>query len=278
MLTCRRWWHAALRGAVPPVTESLPQPGCFDMRLGFLVAPILAALLASSPAAGEAPTKPKFGPLAVSILVDNAFLRRAPAPDYWTLSAFYLPQLTSSDCSAAAAAMAVNALRGLPEAASEPVVTEKALLARVADPRWSAEAAEGGPGVTFDGYAGYLAASLGAFGLDATVEAVQPADAAPEALARFRDALRRNEASGENVVLVYFNQGVLTGDWDGPHISPVGAYDEATDRVLVMDVDREWYVPYWTPAATLLAGMAKATPTGFGPLSGGRGGYYVVGK
>jgi len=52
--------------------------------------------------------------------------------------------------------------------------------------------------------------------------------------------LIENEASDRDIVLVYFNQGVLTGDWDGPHISPIAAYDADHGRVLVMDVDRQW--------------------------------------
>src|SRR3712207_8995568 len=37
-----------------------------------------------------------------------------------------------------------------------------------------------------------------------------------------------------------------TGDWDGPHISPIGAYDAQRHQVLILDVDRQWYVPYWS--------------------------------
>ena len=59
-------------------------------------------------------------------------------------------------------------------------------------------------------------------------------------------------------MLAYFNQGVLTGDWDGPHISPIGAYDGSAREVLIMDVDREWYVPYWSPDEKLLEAMLQA--------------------
>jgi hypothetical protein len=47
-------------------------------------------------------------------------------------------------------------------------------------------------------------------------------------------------------VLVYFDKGVLTGDWDGPHISPIATYDVDLRHVLIMDVDRQWYIPYWS--------------------------------
>jgi hypothetical protein len=84
--------------------------------------------------------------------------------------------------------------------------------------------------------------------------------------------LAANEASDRDIVLVYFNQGVLTGDWDGPHISPIGAYDAATGRVLIMDVDREWYIPYWSSDSKLLEAMLKPTSAAHGPLAGETGG------
>ena len=58
------------------------------------------------------------------IFQENDYLREAPAPDYWTLSPFYIPQRTSSDCSPAAIVMVVNALRGLPANADQELVTE----------------------------------------------------------------------------------------------------------------------------------------------------------
>ena len=79
-------------------------------------------------------------------------------------------------------------------------------------------------------------------------------------------------------MLVYFNQGAVTGDWDGPHISPIGAYDAKTDRVLIMDVDRDWYVPYWTPTKVLLNALVKPAPADQGVLAGETGGYYVVSR
>ena len=76
----------------------------------------------------------------------------------------------------------------------------------------------------------------------------------------------------EDVVLAYFNQGVLTGDWDGPHISPIAAYDQEARQVLIMDVDRDWYVPYWTSDTKLLEAMLRRAPAGHGRLAGETGG------
>jgi hypothetical protein len=244
----------------------------------FRIALVFLALAGSSAAAQET-AKAKFGPYAIPITMDRAYLKTAPAEDYWTLSAFYVPQRTSSDCSAAAAVMAVNALRGLPERADTAIVTEDKLLKDVGDKKWSGEVVEDGPGVTFDAFATYLDESLKAEGVAALpVKANHLKAADKAALDQLRAALALNESSARDVMLVYFNQGAVTGDWDGPHISPIGAYDGKTDRVLIMDVDRDWYVPYWTSTTTLLDALVKPAPADQGVLAGETGGYYIVTK
>jgi hypothetical protein len=240
------------------------------------LAPVL--LLLAAPAFAQDPPTPKFGPEATPIFQENAYLRQAPAPDYWALSAFYIPQQTTSDCSAAAVAMAVNALRGLPPNADQEIVTEQGLIDLVGDATWTEQVADEGPGVTFDDLTEVVDMALGKLEIGATIEAVQPAAADAAALADLREALTENESSDDNVMLIYFNQGVITGDWDGPHISPIGAYDAANDRVLVMDVDRNWYVPYWTSTETLLAALIKPISDERGVLAGGTGGYLLAEK
>jgi hypothetical protein len=242
------------------------------------LAGLLLALTACGALAQES-ALPKFGPEATPIFADNEYLRSAPAPDYWALSAFYVPQQTSSDCSAAAVAMAVNALRGLPANADEELVTEDSLLEIVNDSEWSAKVADEGPGVTFADTEKYLRESLEGFDMKgASIAAVQPAADDAAALAALETALSENETSPDNVMLVYFNQGVITGDWDGPHISAIGAYDVARKTVLIMDVDRDWYVPYWTSTRTLLAALVKPISDEHGVLAGGAGGYLLVTK
>ena len=221
--------------------------------------------------------KPKLGPDAVPIFAAPGYFRTAPAPDYWRLAAFYVPQDTSSACSVASVAMAVNFIRGLPPSAEDRLVTPAGLLEAVADEGWTAKTVEEGDGVTFQDLVDVLTESLAAYELANTrIETYKPADASPASLGKVRELLAANEASAQDMLLVYFNQGVLTGDWDGPHISPIGAYDAANDRVLVMDVDREWYVPYWVPAAKLLEAMLKPAGPDQGPLAGETGGFVKV--
>ena len=164
----------------------------------------------------------------------------------------------------------------MPARTADPLVTQKTLLDAVKNDAWAQQTAEGGAGVTWEELERYVRLSLAAFGLDAQVETLKPRDDLPATLDEVRRVLAENERDDSDLVLVYFNQGVLTGDWDGPHISPIAAYDAERRRVLIMDVDRQWYIPYWSSDAMLLAAMRRAAPAGRGRLAGETGGLVRV--
>ncbi|WP_135451024.1 MULTISPECIES: phytochelatin synthase family protein [Tabrizicola] len=233
--------------------------------------------LALSPAMAEEP-HPKLGPDAVPVTTDHAYLRTAPAPDYWAFSPFVKPQFTSSACSIASVTAAVNGLAGLPPLAEDAVMTQPALLEATGIPEWAALSAEGGDGVTFAQLEQFTAAAAKARGLPLKVSSFRPLAEDAATLADLRARLVVNEASADDVALVYFNQGVVTGDWDGPHISLIGAYDAQSDRVLILEVDQEWYIPYWTPLPVLLKAMLKPTSAEHGPLEGETGGLVILAR
>ncbi len=93
-----------------------------------------------------------------------------------------------------------------------------------------------------------------------------------QSLEAFRKALAGNERDPNDIMLLHFTQDTLTG---APgrvyaHVSPVGAYDEKTHRVLIMDVDREWYEPYWAADTQVFSAMAVKTK------AFGQGGYVLL--
>lgn len=222
--------------------------------------------------------KPKLGPMAVPVTVDNGHLRMSAAPDYWAMASFYVPQQTSSACSLASLAMVTNALRGLPGGSQDNLVTQEGLLEAVDSRKWREQTKEDGDGVLFSELVAQTDASLRAFDIKATVSANHVGPDAKATLDAFRKALAENEKSANDMIVVYFNQGVVTGDWDGPHVSPIGAYDATHDRVLVMDIDREWYVPYWTATETLFKAMQRPASADQGVLAGETGGWVHVSK
>ena len=130
--------------------------------------------------------------------------------------------------------------------------------------------------MTFQQLVDYTGMALSANGMDRTVTVLHPTEVTEETTAQVRDMLAANEATAENAVMVYFNQGVVTGDWDGPHISLIGAYDATQDAVLILEVDQEWYIPYWTPVSVLMEAMVKPTSAEHGPLEGETGGLVMI--
>lgn len=244
-----------------------------------LIPAAFATLLTALPAlAQEADDYPKLGPDAVSLTDDHAWLAANPAPDFWALSPFVKPQFTTSACSIASVTATLNGLQGLPEWASQTIMTQEELLKATGNAEWAALSAEGGDGVTFAQLAAFTGEAVAALGLEGlAVTSWQPREATEATLAETRAWLAANEGSASDALMVYFNQGVVTGDWDGPHISVIGAYDAAADRVLILEVDQAWYVPYWTPVPVLLEAMVKPTSAEHGVLEGEQGGFVRVG-
>lgn len=236
---------------------------------------MLAALPALSQEGAEAPL-PKLGPDAVPVTADAGYLRSHDAPDFWAFAPFIKPQFTTSACSIAAVTGALNGLRGLPANAEDTVTTQQQMLELTGDPEWAEVSAEGGDGVTFDQLVTFAGEALAASGMAQHLAVFHPEEASAETLAALRSMLIENEKSADDALLVYFNQGVVTGDWDGPHVSVIGAYDAGADSVLILEVDQEWYVPYWTPAPVLLDAMVRPTGPEHGVLQGGTGGFVHI--
>lgn len=70
----------------------------------------------------------------------------------------------------------------------------------------------------------------------------------------FRSLLRSSLDNPEQRVIVNFSRKSLKQEGDG-HISPVGAYDASTDSVLILDVAKFKYPPFWVTVSDLLAAM-----------------------
>lgn len=60
-------------------------------------------------------------------------------------------------------------------------------------------------------------------------------------------------------LVVAYDRGAL-GQTGAGHFSPVGAYDPASDHVLILDVARFKYPPHWIPLAALHAAMQPHDP------------------
>ena len=239
--------------------------GCMLVGLAFVGcvarSPLAAAPISPSPG-------PKYGPAgaprAITLALDHSYLQdpRHPAPDYWALAGYYVPQAGPAACSAASVAMVVNAARAaLPKNAETPLVTQAALLERVKVKCWaerlSAAGCGGRHGTPLDVLAEVSRAAFEQNGFShVNVRVVHVPDRSDEVRRVLVADLRANELSARNFILANFDQKAFTDDTSAGHIAPVAAFDEERARVLVMDPDREWYEPYWVGVDVLLAGLA----------------------
>lgn len=70
------------------------------------------------------------------------------------------------------------------------------------------------------------------------------------ALNRFRSLLRQNLSERNNFAIVNYLRKTI-GQERGGHISPIAAYNQRTDRFLILDVSRYKYPPVWVKTVDL---------------------------
>jgi hypothetical protein len=206
---------------------------------------------------------------------DHDYFRTHPAPAYWALAPHLIHQHTEASCSLATAAMLLNGIRALDGTARMGrFVSERSLLERMNDPHWAREIAPPeGNGVSLLEFSEKMTRLLPLFEIDGwtvTHRIVTAADAATAAA--FRAELDAMERDGDRLIAGNYHLATTYGDtWDIGHFSPIGAYDAARDRVLLLDVWKEDYEPSWVDLARLLRGMTLISP-----VSGTPRGYCVV--
>lgn len=203
---------------------------------------------------------PRYAPEVSLLRHDQGHLRRAAAPAFWALVPFHVQQPDDVSCGPASVAVVLGALRARAGHAP-PQVDHNAVVTLAGGPR--------GEGFTLVELADLVSRGLAAAELEGEVAAVHMED--PGAVAgEIRGDLGALEA-GRIFLIANFAVAPLLGVVDVGHHSPIGGYDAATDRVLVLDVYRRTFEPYWAPASLLIDAMAAVDP-----MSGRARGYVKV--
>ena len=202
--------------------------------------------------------------------------RSAHKTDFFPLSNNFVSQGNKIFCGPASSAMVLNALRlgrkdGLPEDDQSIAANERAWLPKGFNPFFGKYT----PNTVFNDLTkskvevlgkpieirgelkadyglqlGQLAQVLRAHGLDVTVRVVDPkADAGV-----IRREIAANLASEDDYVLVNYARKSL-GQKGGGHISPLGAYDEASNSFLILDVNPNRAPWVWVRSDDLIAAM-----------------------
>ena len=197
--------------------------------------------------------KPKFATSTVRLFQSQDYVRKHPAPDFWALMPYYLPQQDGAACGIASMSMIINAARAHQNlTASDALITQKAFVEKMK--------IDYSHGIALDDLGTDVKKALITYGLDphskSTVEVIH-VDGSKAQAKKIRALLIENEKSDHNFILANFLQSEFTGDPEGAvgHISPVAAFDAAKNKVLIMDVDREYYEPYWVSFDTFIKGM-----------------------
>lgn len=79
-------------------------------------------------------------------------------------------------------------------------------------------------------------------------------------LLQFRSLALKNLQQRDNFVIVNYLRRAINQE-KGGHISPLAAYNEASDRFLILDVSRYKYPPVWVKAADLWKAMHTVDST-----------------
>ena len=195
----------------------------------------------------------------------------------------HVRQYHEASCSVASVATMLNAIRARNGAKRSPV-TQLALLDKVRCGHWKErmrpEGHNGRRGLPLGLLGEIVAASLMAYGIRPEALDVVPAYAQPKKAAalkrRLRNRMRRFEDRGDCLILAHFNQGALVPALSIPHISPVGGYDPATDRVTLLDVDPDQPAPYSVTFERFYQALACQYLGLLRPLGYDRGGYVFV--
>jgi hypothetical protein len=241
--------------------------------------------------------KPKYGPAeaprATPLSRSHQFFSsgRASAPDFWRLIPYYVPQSGGAACGVASVSMMLNGfvsrrnahslgVKGSSKASGsqavevetsdDKLVLQGDLLDQVKVEDWKKRILGGEGAAALTQIRGTDLDTLGRIVTEAMkvyrfegakVEVVHLDGASPKDVNQVRQVLKANEKGDRDLIIANFLQSSFTDDADAGHLAPVGAYDEKTDRVLILDPDREYYEPYWISTETFVKGMATLDST-----------------
>ncbi|EFO25033.1 PCS-1 protein [Loa loa] len=86
------------------------------------------------------------------------------------------------------------------------------------------------------------------------------AESKSEFLSIFRENIKRSMTVDDTILVVNYNRQVL-GQTGTGHFSPLGAYHEESDQVLIMDIARFKYPPHWISLTILRDAMLSVDTT-----------------
>ncbi|MCM0605724.1 MAG: hypothetical protein KA715_13550 [Xanthomonadaceae bacterium] len=206
--------------------------------------------------APQAFSKSKYAPETLRAIDDHKYLQKNHAPDFWAMIFHYVPQ-GENMCQTASMAAIFNALKNKQDLDSETKnITQADIVAKVNDPEWI-QAMKDHKCFSMDRFSEVLKKALNIYFPDQYQVKVIHVDSLEKgAINGYLSDFTENEKTDQDFIIANFDQAVFTGESEpAGHISPIAAYDKTSQKVLVLDVDREWYTPYWVSTETFFKGM-----------------------
>lgn len=181
---------------------------------------------------------------------EQLLLQSQSREDYWPLSIHFVTQENQAYCGVASMVMVLNALSipapVAPEYAPFHLFTQDNFFSNEKTKAVSSPDLVARQGMTLD--------RLGEFLASYPVN-VKVYHASEISLEEFRQLVIENLKQPNNFVIVNYLRKAI-GQERGGHISPLAAYNEQTDRFLILDVSRYKYPPVWVKASELWQAMA----------------------
>lgn len=173
--------------------------------------------------------------------------------DYFPLSSQFVTQKNQAYCGVASSIMVLNALAipapEAPEYAPYHLFTQENFFNEKTQKVVTPEVVSR-KGMTLE----QLGKLLESYPVKAEVH-----HSADSSLEEFRTLVVKNLQEPGNFVLVNYLRKAI-GQEKGGHISPLAAYNQQTDRFLILDVSRYKYPPVWVKAEDLWQAMATVDP------------------
>ena len=219
----------------------------YALLASFVAASFLATVAPEAQARAPVAGQPLFQIFCVLPQSQQRLLQSSYNQAYWPLATYFETQRNQAYCSVATSVIALNAL-GIKRPATSlfpdyPFFTQQDFFAgvdaRTADPEVVARE-------------GMTLAQLGSV-LASHAVSVDSISADTLDGAQLRELLKKHLREQDRFVLFNFNRRFI-GEVGGGHWSPLAAYHEASDTVLLMDVARYKYPPVWVPLVDLLRG------------------------
>ncbi|BAZ31631.1 phytochelatin synthase [Cylindrospermum sp. NIES-4074] len=181
---------------------------------------------------------------------EKLLLESKSRDDYFPLSMQFVTQNNQAYCGVASMVMVLNGLKiPAPEATQyKPynVFTQDNFFSNENTKNVLPAEVVARQGMTLNQLGGLLAS------YDIKVKVYRAGDTS---LQEFRKLAAENLKQPGNFVIVNYLRKAI-GQETGGHISPLAAYNEQTDRFLILDVSRYKYPPVWVKAADLWKAMA----------------------